>query len=333
MCPAPIAAENDMSEIDSKRAPRRPTTARRPGARESAPGKNASHASPDELSHFPLAALRWIRDEDFFGRSQAMLNRAPAPETAVVFVHGWGDSALGTWEAFPAALREMPEAAAADIFFLDYPSTRASVATCAGEAKELLLDLLRAPARHLVNSSLPEGVAARAEEWRYARIVIVAHSMGAVVARRAWLDLERAGLSRQEAEKLRLLFFAPAHLGSSLPDLVASGLGLDCLPGASLVGRALVTYYRSLADLAPGSTALRLLADDSRTARERRMAAGTRDDDLRATVLHARDDKVVVQDRFDEDIDERPIAHRNHRNACKPDEAYRRPVEALRRQL
>ncbi len=287
----------------------------------------------DDLSHFPLASLRWRRDEGFFSSSQTMLSRDRAPRTAIVFVHGWGGSALATWEAFPSALRELREAADADVFFLDYPSTKTSVAVCAGEARELLLDLLRAPGKNLVNASLPDGTTPRSEGWRYARIWLVAHSMGAVVVRRALLDLDRAALGAPEAESLRLLFFAPAHRGSSLPHLVASGLGLEWLPGASLAGRALVTYYRSLADLEQGSTALNLLLEDSKAARERRKAARAADADLRAIVLHARDDKVVVQDRFDDDIEERPIAYRNHRSASKPDESYRRPIDELRKRL
>jgi pimeloyl-ACP methyl ester carboxylesterase len=290
-----------------------------------APGGDAR----DDLAHFPVGDLAWSRDDDFLPGSLAMLSRAPVVEKAVVFVHGWGGSASGTWEQFPTALRAMPEAALADAFFLDYPSTTLSVAVCAGELKELLVDLLRAPGAHVVNPSLPEEAPPRPAGWRYRRVLLVAHSMGAVVARRALLDLDRADLTVDEATAVRLLFFAPAHLGSSLPLLVASGLGLDWLPGASLVGRALRAHYRSLADLEEGSNALRLLSEDSRSARARRAAAQEPDDDLRAHVLHARNDKVVVQDRFDEDLDGRPIPHRNHRSACKPSHVYRLPVEAL----
>ena len=295
-----------------------------------APAEVPGGATQDDLSHFPVGDLQWSRDDGFLPGSLVMLSRAPVVEKAIVFVHGWGGSASGTWEQFPTALRAMPEAAAVDAFFLDYPSTTLSVAVCASELKELLVDLLRAPAAHVVNPSLAEEAPPRPAGWRYRRVLLVAHSMGAVVARRALLDLDRTDLTVDEATAMRLLFFAPAHLGSSLPLLVASGLGLDWLPGASLVGRALRAHYRSLADLEEGSNALRLLSDDSRSARARRATAQEADDDLRAHVRHARNDKVVVQDRFDEDLDGRPIAHRNHRSACKPSESYRVPVEALR---
>jgi pimeloyl-ACP methyl ester carboxylesterase len=274
--------------------------------------------------------MRWLRDRDFFPGSQAMLIREPVAETAIAFIHGWGGSALGTWDEFPAFLRASAEAAQADVFFLNYASREQSVAACAGEVKEFLLDLLRSPAARVVNPSLPEGTAPRPESWRYSRFILVAHSMGAVVVRRALLDLDRTVLAAEEAKAIRLLFFAPAHLGSSLPRLIASGLGLDFLPGASLVGQWLRLYYRSLDDLEGGSNALRQLLADSRAARARREVKDKSDDDLRAFVLHARQDKVVVQDRFDEDLDLRQIAHHNHRSACKPSQQYSLPVDELR---
>jgi pimeloyl-ACP methyl ester carboxylesterase len=262
--------------------------------------------------------------------SQAMLNRGPRVSTAIVFVHGWGGSAGGTWEEFPAALRTLPEAAGADAFFIDYPSTKHSVAVCGDEMREFLVDLLRSPSTNVVNPSLPAGAPPRGSAERYARIVIVAHSMGAVVARRALLDLDREELSLPERESIRFLFFAPAHRGSDLPKLVASGFGLDVLPGSRLIGQALRIYYRSLTDLDRNSDCLKDLRDDSKAARARRAQKGEPDDDLRALSLHALDDKVVSQDRFDEDHRGRPIARRHHRSVCKPDAAYRRPVDELR---
>jgi hypothetical protein len=157
--------------------------------------------------------------------------------------------------------------------------------------------------------------------------------MGAVVVRRALLDLDRAGMKKRERKAIRLLFFAPAHRGSTLSKLIASGLGFDFLPGSSLIGQALTVHYRSLRDLEEESQALDLLHEDSVAARARRKLRRESDADLRAYVLHARNDKVVVQDRFDEDDSGRPIGHRNHRSVCKPEGAYRRPIDELRRLL
>jgi pimeloyl-ACP methyl ester carboxylesterase len=258
-------------------------------------------------------------------KSRALLCRRPARK-AVVFVHGWAGSAGDTWEAFPAAIRLMDKASSTDAFFLEYPSTEHSVDFCAAQFGAFMRDLLGRAAR-IVQPSLPNGEA-RAGTHNYEHIVVIAHSMGAVVARRAVLDLDREG-TRHELGKVVLLFFAPAHKGSQIPSLIQSGLCLDWLPGASLVGALLALRYRSLGDLAPGSECLTSLAADSATARadcaEGKRACGH----LRAYVHHAQDDKVVLQGRFDDDYGMRPIMRKNHRTICKPDDQYSSPIAAL----
>ena len=284
----------------------------------------------EDLVHHPRSDLRWSRDDGWMPDSQTMLNRGVGIRTAIVFVHGFAGSAGGTWEEFPSAIRAMPEAALTDVFLLDYPSTKVSVQVCGEEMGAFLADLLRNPMERIVNPSLPDDAPPRPIGERYERIVIVAHSMGAVVMRRALLDLDRNGMSQEEHHSLRLLLFAPAHRGSKLSKLIASGLGLDFLPGSTLIGQALRIHFRSLGDLEEKSQALTLLFDDSVAARARREARRESDADLRAYVLHARDDKVVVQDRFDEDVSGRPVGNRDHRNVCKPEEEYRRPVDEQR---
>lgn len=265
--------------------------------------------------------------------SRAMLSRQPVVATAVVFVHGWSGSGVGTWDHFPRALRFMPEARAVDFLFVDYPSTTHTVAFCADQLRGFLLDLVRDPAESILNPSFPRGAPRRPPAHRYARIIVVAHSMGAFISRRALLDLDRDELDRAEREKFQLLYFAPAHKGSRLPLLIESGLGLDWLPGAVAVAKLLTLRYRSLEDLSVGSESLKSLADDSRTVTAKREAAKEPFDYLRARVVHAEKDKVVVQDTFYPDRAADPIMRRNHRNVCKPDDDFRRPVEALRRML
>ena len=277
--------------------------------------------------------MRWSRDDGWMSDSQVMLNRGLAIETAVVFVHGFGGSAGGTWEEFPSAIRVAPEAKHTDVFLIDYPSTKESIQVCGDDFGPFLADLLRNPIETIVNPSLPSDASPRSPLARYSRIVLVAHSMGAVVVRRALLDLDRRGMPKEERDAIRLLFFAPAHRGSRLPKLIASGLGIDFFPLSSLIGQALTVHYRSLGDLEEKSQALRLLRDDSIAARARRDAGKESDSDLRAYVLHARDDKVVVQDRFDEDDSGRPIGYRDHRTVCKPEGDYRRPIDELCRFL
>lgn len=286
--------------------------------------------SSREPAHYPLGELRWTGDNGWMPHSRALICRNDDVETGIVFVHGWGGSAGDTWEAFPRAIRSMMETAHADAFFVDYPSRQHSVAFCAAQFTAFLLDILRTPAATIVNPSLPPSAQQRPTESSYRRILIVAHSMGAVIARRAVVDLDRDELKIYESSSIRLLFFAPAHRGSSIPLLIGSGLGLEWLPGAALVGASLTLYYRSLQDLAEGSECLTSLAEDCKAMREQRME---NDEDYRyllAEVYHAQSDKVVNQNQFDHDHRMRPIMRRDHRSICKPDAEYATPVSALR---
>jgi pimeloyl-ACP methyl ester carboxylesterase len=296
-------------------------------------------ATPDKafrrtaLNHYPQSALRWVGDDGWMPQSQVLLCRR-SPKQAIVFVHGWGGGSLSTWETFPQAVSTMAEAAAADAFLLDYPSTTSTVAFCASKLRSFLLDLVRRPVARIIAGSLPESVPQRKLGERYERIIIVAHSMGAVISRRALLNLDTAvddgGLSDDELARFRLLLFAPAHCGSRIPLLIGSGLGIDFLPGAALVGAAASLWFSSLGDLDKDSEAIRKLATDNARLREERQGRGASVTHLRARVHHARNDKVVFQDDFDRDPAFEPVMRQNHRSVCKPVARYVDPLEALR---
>jgi pimeloyl-ACP methyl ester carboxylesterase len=267
--------------------------------------------------------------------SQVLLLKVPA-HTAIVFVHGWGGTAGGTWEFFPKALATLPAAASSDIYLLDYPSTNHQVPFCAAQLRNFLIDILQDPMDRIVNLSLPREAALHAATHRYERIVLVAHSMGAVVARRAILDIERAppqGLTVEAVAKFKLLFFAPAHIGSDVPLLIGNGLGLDYLPGVKLIGNIILLWKHSLRDLEKESPCLRKLASDCRELREVREARQGDTAHLRAFVYHAEGDRTVFQDDFDRDFPFTPVMEKNHRSLCKPAESYRMPIEALEKVL
>jgi len=289
----------------------------------------------DNFAHWPQAPLRWFRDPGWMLKSQVILCRKAA-KTAAVFIHGWGGDAGGTWEMFPKALTTLPAAASADAYLVDYPSISHQVPFCAAQLRRFLVDLVEAPVEVMINRSLPSGAPRRSPNDTYERIILVGHSMGAVIARRALLDIEKApppSITPKHLEKFKLLFFAPAHLGSDLPLLIGAGFHLDKLPAAKLIGSLILLWKPSLRDLEKGSASLNKLASDCRELRERREAKGESTTHLRANVYHAERDRVVYQDDFDNDFPFTPVMQRNHRNVCKPDASYLTPVEALRKLL
>jgi pimeloyl-ACP methyl ester carboxylesterase len=289
----------------------------------------------EAINHYPVDELRWTGEEgQWLNGSRVLLCRQPAT-TAIVFVHGWGGGAHTTWEAFPHAVRFSPETATADAFLLAYASRKFSVATYSSHLRTFFHDLLHAPAKEILDGSLPRDAERRPAKFTYKQVILVAHSMGAVISRRALLDLDErpprdGGLDDNDRKKIRLLLFAPAHKGSTLPLLIASGLGLDWIPGATLAGNALTHYYRSLRDLAINSESLRRLEADTKAAREGHASRRGVGHHLIAEVYHAADDKVVEQDRFDRDHEMPSIFSKDHRSLCKPTDNYRRPVVALR---
>lgn len=280
----------------------------------------------DGIVHYPQSALRWTKDIEWVRRGQVLLTRSAQVPCAIVFIHGWGGGARSTWEQFPEMISQRSSDLFADAYFLEYRSTGYAVAWCAAMLREFLTDLVSAPAPTMINASLPEGVA-RPDEFKYEQVVLVGHSMGAVISRRALLDMD---VDRDVLSRLRLLFFAPAHCGADVARLVGSGFGLEVLPGAKLVSAAVQFFLRSLPDLEPGSETLRRLATDTGKVHA---ANGGKAEHLRACVYHAQDDRVVIQTDFEGDPPFRPVRLRDHRSICKPDPEYQVPAAALREVL
>lgn len=268
-------------------------------------------------------------------QSLALLSTHPEVKTLVLFVHGWGGNAGATWDDFAGLVQPLAEMRTSDAIFFEYPTLADSVSFAAKKFRMFLMNVVREPATAFINPSLPAEAPRRDVSFRYERVILVAHSMGAVVVRRALLDCEKARpdevFSLPEFQKFRLLLFAPAHTGSPIPLLIAAGLGLDFLPGATVVGSLLRLHFTSLRDLEEDSRCLADLERENRQFREGREARKEFAPHLRATVYHARGDKVVTQHDFDADYPFYAIMGRNHRTLCKPAPAYPGPIEGLRK--
>jgi len=162
-------------------------------------------------SHFPERAFA------VGGESRALWALEP-DHTVVVFVHGYGGDAVATWSEFDALLPARIPCAHADIIFYGYNGVRSNVIAAASLFSDFLEDLsTSAPA--LINKGLPEA-AHRQESFRHHRIILVGHSLGAVIIRWALLFAHE----RQSAwlSTTRMALFAPAHTGANVVNLVLS---------------------------------------------------------------------------------------------------------------
>ncbi|MGF1650027.1 MAG: alpha/beta fold hydrolase, partial [Hyphomicrobiaceae bacterium] len=170
------------------------------------------------------------------------------PQRLIVFIHGLLGSGETTWGQFPALLRAHPELVADyDVMTFGYRSG--------------ILELQQVPTLEQVAQFLDLEVETKLRN--YSEIVLVAHSMGGLVARRYLANaLERASRPGGAPCRVsRVLYFATPHRGSVLPTIADLSVRLVGQL-ASYFGSALGSVAASVA--AGGvSSQLRALAGSS----------------------------------------------------------------------
>lgn len=124
------------------------------------------------------------------------------PDTAVVFVHGWGGDSDTTWANFHILIDKTSEQtlrwSKADIFFYKYDSVEIGIRPNALDFGDFLSQIFPKPAQWVLTEPLNHNSAMSGLDgdviWRenfpgYSQLVVVAHSAGATVVRHWFLDL------------------------------------------------------------------------------------------------------------------------------------------------
>jgi pimeloyl-ACP methyl ester carboxylesterase len=236
-------------------------------------------------------------------------------------VHGFGGAATDTWDEFADRLPERPECAGHDLFFYGYDSLAVQATNNAALLRDFLHALATDPVRSVMARSLrvDRGLVA---SFRYRRIVLVAHSLGAVVTREALAQAADDPAMRPWVGLVRLALFAPAHCGAKITELAEEALGAVKFSWLGLARTAFKTYAQVLGDLERGSPTLKHL--ESRTAAL--LAQGMTS--LRAAVVVQGDrDRVVYATRFLDDPGPRVEIGMGHIDVCKPTARYTRPMD------
>lgn len=262
-------------------------------------------------------------------QSRAILSDDPAVRACIVFVHGFGGHAVQTWLDFPALLPEEGQCAQYDVLFFGYDGLFDTADFSAANLRDFLSALLNAPATKVLNPSRPQGAAERVATFQYDRIILCAHSLGAVVTRRAVLDLAQTSESNVDAmQRLRLQFFAPAHKGAHIIEFGEQVLAAIPLPFPidGLAAAAIKMKFPALHDLEVGCQTLADLEAATRTLLQTNPA---RYNFLRAHVLHGQKDRVVAHTPFGQDHPQQFVRGHDHRTVCKPTGTFRAPLELL----
>lgn len=233
------------------------------------------------------------------------------PESLIVFVHGFKGLAVETWNDFPYFIKNRPAFANSDILFYGYDSLD-------GQAHDQAMDLLK----FLQKYSTPPTSFREQQPTPYKKIILVAHSLGAVVARFALL-----GAIKQQKpwrNQCKLVLFAPAHNGARVQRLM-----MLSLPGFYKVIGGLFMFKKPiLDDLDPASQALKKLASDTLKYQQTAEEAL-----LTALVMEAYGDKIVHNGLFcfDQYHADSPIKRKSHTDVCKPiqKKQYLLPVHTI----
>ena len=244
---------------------------------------------------------------------------------ALIFVHGFGGEAMGTWTDFPGLLGRMPKAAPYDVFYYGYDMRRQAGISAVG-FRNFLAAIAEAPAFDVLNPSLPTPLGQRPRTFRYDHIVIAAHSLGAVVTRLALLQSkDDAGKPLPWLSKVRLVLFAPAHSGAKVIDF-ARGL-LSIFSIGKLIETLVRARFQSLDDLDADKPMIRRLEADTLALLNSTDAAAAQCH--RAWVLHAGLEDIVNVAPFAQDLSCEELPDADHMQVCKPSPRRLEPLEFL----
>lgn len=240
--------------------------------------------------------------------------------TALVFVHGYKGNSTTTWGDFISLLPIEGELAGTDLYFYGYDSTRLHTQANAGLLLNFLKQLHEMPASLFAPLSR-QNIAARPDDFSYSRTLLAAHSLGAVICRRALLDA-----CHSECEwfpKTRLTLYAPAHKGADNPHRLA-----DAISGAfrwiAMFRSALGWAFPSGEELKPGSSVLTNLEKETLEFLKHQ----PKQHPLKAIrVVFGAEERIVVQEKFGHDPVAQYLAHHDHTSICKPRDTFRDPLQ------
>jgi pimeloyl-ACP methyl ester carboxylesterase len=254
---------------------------------------------------------------------RSFLSTAPN-RNIIVFVHGYGGDPVSTWADFDRLSRIQLQLRGYDFLFYDYDGLRSELRASVSLFYDFLVWLFASPVV-AINNCLPRE-SERPASFGYDNVILVCHSLGAVVARLALLRATQEG--KTWVSNVRLVLFAPAHKGARVVELA-----LEVSTNFSflrLFARG-VRFESPLIDqLRQESKELTELETGTRNA----LVNGKNQHLVARKVCIAELEHIVFNDRFCEDPEGEGIRHSTHKTICKPrkrflGKAFLKPLEKL----
>jgi pimeloyl-ACP methyl ester carboxylesterase len=248
------------------------------------------------------------------------------PERLVVFVHGFGGGAVEAWGQFAGSGREREWWRTTDLLFVGYDSRRDSITGVADRLRYELPRFFPDPEDELLECA---GARVRdAAEAPYRELLLVGHSLGGVVVRRALCDEGRSWIKQRHTDaatpKPALLegcarLFSPASAGFR----PAGWLGLlRATRGGWGIVEMQLRRSSAFTDLQPESEFLK------ETRRRTELLCEVHGGEvaaLQARIAWAQPDNVVLAEYYDSDASSDSVDGTTHRSVCKPHHRYELP--------
>ena len=246
-------------------------------------------------------------------KTKALWSYAPKG-TLVVFLHGFRGDSLGTWYDFPFLIQDSKLFKGIDVVFYGYDSEHRSVNISADEFGKFVNEITSIPSQVFTQSfNMP---IFRDLNFRYKKIIIVAHSLGAIICRRAML--EAYNIKQNWINYTGMLLFAPAHSGARrLLYMNLSIIDIILFP---------IRYFTITSDeLVYNSPIIEALIKDT----EKVIALGKGFFTIAKVVIWAELERVVYNTKFCNDPKAEIYNNKTHTEVCKPNNNFLQPFNEI----
>ena len=239
---------------------------------------------------------------------------------AVIFIHGFNGSPTKTWADFPKLFLDSPALNGYDLFFYGYDSLYVQTNTNANLFCQFLQQLFHDPCT-LINKNIGASHQ-RSHTFKYSKTLIVAHSLGSVICRRALLDANKENC--KWVSNVSMVLFAPAHHGARVQQLAYEALFPPALKILGLVARYQIV---TLDDLIPGSIVLNSIVEETRAIQSQATASDCFT--IAKCVIWAENEKIVYNHPFLNDPRAKIYLGKNHFSLCKPNKTFKYPIQEV----